>query len=56
MPDSRECPSCALPAPADAEVCPYCDYEFPSRPRSLGVGVALMVLLLLLWLVGSLFL
>lgn len=28
-----ECPSCALMAPADAEECPYCGYEFPQQSR-----------------------
>ncbi|MDX1418412.1 MAG: zinc ribbon domain-containing protein [Rubricoccaceae bacterium] len=55
----RECPSCALEAPADAEACPYCGYEFPvpkAGVRPMGwVMIALMILFaipLLAWLFG----
>ncbi|HEX8299443.1 MAG TPA: zinc ribbon domain-containing protein [Rubricoccaceae bacterium] len=30
---TRECPACALDAPAGAPECPFCGYEFP-RPRA----------------------
>ncbi len=47
MPE-RECPSCALPVDASAEVCPYCEYEFPRR--STGVkSMAWLFALLMLW-------
>jgi len=43
-----ECPSCALQAPADAETCPYCGYEFPEQRRSIHwmawVFIGIMVL------------
>lgn len=55
----KECPSCAMEVPADAEVCPVCDYEFPVPKASTRISawlfVALMVLFavpLLVWLFG----
>ena len=59
MSATRECPSCALEAPAHAAECPACGYEFPV-PRagvraSAWLFVALMVLFavpLLAWLLG----
>lgn len=56
---TRECPSCALEAPADADECPYCGYEFPVprpgvRPMTWAM-IGLMVLFgvpLLVWLMG----
>ena len=58
---SKECPGCALEAPADAAECPFCGYEFPvaragTRPAG-WVMVALMALFelpLLAWLLGLL--
>ena len=55
----RECPSCAMDAPALVEACPFCGYEFPAakpgvRPMA-WVMVVLMLLLaipLLAWLFG----
>ena len=56
---THECPSCALDAPADAEDCPYCGYEFPaSKPGLLTVAwlmIGLMILLgipILAWVMG----
>lgn len=46
--DQRECPSCALPVQADADVCPHCGYEFPTQKSSLKIA-ALIFALLLLW-------
>jgi len=44
----RECPACAMEAPADEAECPYCGYEFPvarAGTRSMGwLFVLLMVL------------
>ena len=58
-PGQRECPSCAMAVPADAEACPVCGYEFPvARPgvRPMAwVFVALMVVFalpVLAWLAG----
>lgn len=55
----RECPSCALNAPADADVCPFCGYEFPAPRPGMGpmawVMVALMIMFalpILGWLFG----
>ena len=55
----RECPSCALDAPADAAVCPACGYEFPVRGAgsraSAWLFVGLMVLFavpLVSWMAG----
>lgn len=44
----RECPSCALPIDADADVCPYCGYDLPKQKSSLKVA-ALVFALLMLW-------
>ena len=44
----KECPSCALDVDRDAEVCPYCAYEFPRQKSSLKVA-ALVMALLLIW-------
>lgn len=43
-----ECPSCALEAPDDAEVCPYCGYEFPRQKKSV-MTMAVVMALLLAW-------
>ena len=44
----RECPSCGLEADADAEVCPYCGYEFPESRTGFGPMAWLFVALMLL--------
>ncbi|ACY49675.1 zinc ribbon domain-containing protein [Rhodothermus marinus] len=43
----RECPSCALPVEEEAEVCPYCGYEFPAASPVHRAVAWLMILLLL---------
>lgn len=55
----KECPSCAMEVPADAEVCPICDYEYPVARAGVTpmawLFVALMVLFalpLVAWLAG----
>lgn len=48
MSRTMECPSCALDAPADAEECPYCGYEFPRQKKSV-MAVAVIMALLLAW-------
>jgi len=40
---TKECPSCALPVPEEAEECPYCHYEFPRKKTSVK-WVALLIL------------
>lgn len=53
--EEKECPSCALQVDASADVCPYCDYEFPQR--STGVKtMAWLFALLMLWPVIEVFL
>ena len=42
----KECPSCALDVDAEAEVCPYCNYEFPVQKTSRTVMAWVMALLL----------
>ena len=42
----KECPSCALDVEKDAEVCPYCQYEFPVQKSSRKVMAWVMALLL----------
>jgi predicted nucleic acid-binding Zn ribbon protein len=43
----RECPSCALTIPADADECPYCGYDLPRQKSSLRLAAILMALLLI---------
>ena len=45
----KECPSCGLDVPADADVCPYCGYEFPERKGSTKAMAILFAVLLLGW-------
>jgi hypothetical protein len=44
----KECPSCALDVDEEAEVCPYCRYEFPRQP-SARKAMAWVMALLLAW-------
>lgn len=44
----RECPSCGLEVDAEAEVCPYCGYEFPESGAGFGPMAWLFVALMLL--------
>lgn len=53
----KECPACAMEAATDADVCPWCGYEFPVARAGVRASAwlmaALMVLLalpLLAWL------
>ena len=50
MPETKECPSCALEYDAsdNPDTCPYCGYEFPQRTASVQ-WVAWLLALLLLW-------
>jgi predicted nucleic acid-binding Zn ribbon protein len=48
--ETVECPSCALPIDADADVCPYCQYERPKQKRGFGIIALLFILLMLTWL------
>ena len=48
-PTTRECPACAMDAPADAAECPMCGYEFPVVKAGLGLSAWLMVGLMLLF-------
>ncbi len=49
MPEQqRECPSCALPIDASADVCPYCGYDLPRQKSSLKIA-AIVFALLLIW-------
>ena len=45
---TRECPSCALDIAADADVCPYCDYDLP-RDKGGTMMWAWIFILLLMW-------
>ena len=58
-PGQRECPSCGFAVDEDAEVCPFCAYEFPlpkpGMKASAWLFVGLMLLFAfpaLLWLLG----
>lgn len=44
----RECPSCALPIEADADVCPYCGYDLPRQKKTIPLA-AILFALLMLW-------
>lgn len=46
---TRECPACALEGPADTDTCPYCGYEYPSRPSRSLIWVAVVMAALLAW-------
>jgi hypothetical protein len=54
MPETRECPSCALEYEdtGDVDVCPYCGYEFPQRKSSTVWAALLFLLLMLLFIFG----
>ena len=45
----RECPACALDAPAEVSVCPYCGYEFPEPRVGLRPMTWLMIVLMILF-------
>lgn len=44
---TRECPSCGLDIPADADVCHYCSYDLPQQKSSLKIAAIIMALLLI---------
>lgn len=50
MARTRECPSCALEVDADADVCPYCGYEFPKQPTSYKGAAWFFVIMAMIWL------
>ncbi len=45
----KECPSCALMTEADAEVCPYCGYEFPRLKARHKAFAVLFIVLMVVW-------
>ena len=47
--DTKECPGCALEVDADAEICPYCGYEFPKQPLAIKIAAWFFLFLLLFW-------
>ncbi len=46
--ENRECPSCALPIDAHADVCPYCGYDLPRTAPAIKAA-AIAFVLLMLW-------
>lgn len=53
-----ECPACGLEYEGTPDNCPYCHYEFPERPKSVGAVAWLMAALLIVpvvWAVSRLF-
>ena len=47
----KECPSCAMEVDADAEVCPICQYEFTSQPKSyMWIAIVMAIILLMMFL------
>lgn len=51
MKATKECPSCAMEIEEQAKVCPICQYEFPSQPKSIQwIAILLVIALLLLFL------
>ena len=44
----KECPSCAMELDRDAEVCPICSYEFPSKGGSYYQWIAIVLVILFL--------
>lgn len=54
----RECPSCGLDVPEDAEICPFCQYEFPelsTARKGMAWVFALLLLLPVLYILNRLF-
>lgn len=51
MPDTRECPSCAIEIDDDADMCPYCGYDLPRQRTSVKWVALLMIILAILYLV-----
>jgi RNA polymerase subunit RPABC4/transcription elongation factor Spt4 len=47
----KECPSCAMEIPSDAEICPICGYEFPAGNNYLSVIVIVLLILMLLYFI-----
>ena len=47
----KECPSCAMEIPEDAEVCPVCGYEFPGRNKYFTLVIVLMIILIVLYFI-----
>jgi len=44
----KECPSCAMEINADEKVCPFCNYEFPSEPKTVKyIGYLLLVVIVI---------
>jgi RNA polymerase subunit RPABC4/transcription elongation factor Spt4 len=39
----KECPSCAMQIDADAEVCPVCEYEFPSQTKYQWIAAIMII-------------
>ena len=52
--ETKECPSCALEVPAEADVCPYCGYEFPEQKTGVKGFAILFAVLMLLWAIYEL--
>lgn len=48
MSPTKECPACAMDAPKDADVCPWCGYEFPVPKAGVRASAWLMAALMLL--------
>jgi RNA polymerase subunit RPABC4/transcription elongation factor Spt4 len=44
---TKECPSCAMQVDADAEVCPICEYEFPSQTKYQWIAAVMIVVVIL---------
>ena len=42
----RECPACALDAPAGTPECPFCGYEFPTARTGTRPSAWLMIALM----------
>lgn len=51
MNKKKECPSCAMEVNADEQICPICQYEFPTQPKAYSwIAILLVIALLLLFL------
>ena len=51
MKDQKECPSCAMMISEKANVCPVCQYEFPTQPKGLKWATLALVILLILLMI-----
>ncbi|MCA6363534.1 MAG: hypothetical protein IM638_10885 [Bacteroidetes bacterium] len=50
---TKECPSCAMEIPKNAEECPVCNFEFPVQPKSHTWIIWIVLIAFVLMLFGG---